>query len=478
MKNTEKTMEKIVALCKNRGFVFPGSEIYGGLANSWDYGPLGVEMKNNVKRAWWKKFVQENPYNVGLDSAILMNPQVWVASGHVSTFNDPLIDCKACKMRHRADKLVESYVQEHGMDVNVEAMTQEELVAFIRDNQVPCPGCGKSDFTDIRKFNLMFKTHQGVTEDTANEVYLRPETAQGIFVNFPAIQRTTRRKLPFGVCQIGKSFRNEITPGNFTFRTREFEQMELEFFCKPGTDLEWFNYWRTFCHNWLLSIGLKDENLRLRDHDPEELCFYSKATTDFEFLFPFGWGELWGVADRTDYDLTQHQNTSGQKMVYREGEGKDMVEYIPYVIEPSLGVERSVLAVLCDAYDEEVVGQDKNGKDDVRVVMHFHPALAPFKAAILPLSKKEVLSGPAMELYNELSKEFMVDYDGTGSIGKRYRRQDEIGTPFCITLDFETVGDENTPADHCVTIRERDTMNQVRIPIDQVKSYLEEKIKF
>ena len=478
MKNTEKTMEKIVALCKNRGFVFPGSEIYGGLANSWDYGPLGVEMKNNVKRAWWKKFVQENPYNVGLDSAILMNPQVWVASGHVSTFNDPLIDCKACKMRHRADKLVESYVQEHGMDVNVEAMTQEELVAFIRDNQVPCPGCGKSDFTDIRKFNLMFKTHQGVTEDTANEVYLRPETAQGIFVNFPAIQRTTRRKLPFGVCQIGKSFRNEITPGNFIFRVREFEQMELEFFCKPGTDLEWFNYWRTFCHNWLLGIGLKDENLRLRDHDPEELCFYSKATTDFEFLFPFGWGELWGVADRTDYDLTQHQNTSGQKMVYREGEGKDMVEYIPYVIEPSLGVERSVLAVLCDAYDEEVVGQDKNGKDDVRVVMHFHPALAPFKAAILPLSKKEVLSGPAMELYNELSKEFMVDYDETGSIGKRYRRQDEIGTPFCITLDFETVGDENTPADHCVTIRERDTMNQVRIPIDQVKSYLEEKIKF
>lgn len=479
MKNTEKTMDKIVALCKNRGFVYPGSEIYGGLANSWDYGPLGVELKNNVKRAWWQKFVQENPYNVGLDSAILMNPQVWVASGHVTTFNDPLIDCKSCKMRHRADKLIEGWLAENPMpDVNVEAMTNDEMVAFIRAQQIPCPGCGKSDFTDIRKFNLMFKTHQGVTEDTAAEVYLRPETAQGIFVNFKNIQRTTRRKIPFGVCQIGKSFRNEITPGNFIFRIREFEQMELEFFCKPGTDLEWFNYWRTFCHNWLLSIGLKDENLRLRDHDPEELCFYSKATTDFEFLFPFGWGELWGVADRTDYDLTQHQNTSGQKMVYREGEGKDMVEYIPYVIEPSLGVERSVLAVLCDAYDEEVVGQDKNGKDDVRVVMHFHPALAPFKAAILPLSKKEVLSGPAMELYNELSKEFMVDYDETGSIGKRYRRQDEIGTPFCITLDFETVGDENTPADHCVTIRERDTMNQVRIPIDQVKSYLEEKIKF
>ena len=479
MKNTEKTMDKIVALCKNRGFVYPGSEIYGGLANSWDYGPLGVELKNNVKRAWWQKFVQENPYNVGLDSAILMNPQVWVASGHVTTFNDPLIDCKSCKMRHRADKLIEGWLAENPMpDVNVEAMTNDEMVAFIREQKIPCPGCGKSDFTDIRKFNLMFKTHQGVTEDTAAEVYLRPETAQGIFVNFKNIQRTTRRKIPFGVCQIGKSFRNEITPGNFIFRIREFEQMELEFFCKPGTDLEWFNYWRTFCHNWLLSIGLKDENIRLRDHDPEELCFYSKATTDFEFLFPFGWGELWGVADRTDYDLTQHQNTSGQKMVYREGEGKDMVEYIPYVIEPSLGVERSVLAVLCDAYDEEVVGQDKNGKDDVRVVMHFHPALAPFKAAILPLSKKEVLSGPAMELYNELSKEFMVDYDETGSIGKRYRRQDEIGTPYCITLDFETVGDENTPADHCVTIRERDTMEQVRIPISEVKSFLEEKVKF
>ena len=368
--------------------------------------------------------MQENPYNVGLDSAILMNPQVWVASGHVTTFNDPLIDCKSCKMRHRADKLIEGWLAENPMpDVNVEAMTNDEMVAFIREQKIPCPGCGKSDFTDIRKFNLMFKTHQGVTEDTAAEVYLRPETAQGIFVNFKNIQRTTRRKIPFGVCQIGKSFRNEITPGNFIFRVREFEQMELEFFCKPGTDLEWFNYWRTFCHNWLLSIGLKDENLRLRDHDPEELCFYSKATTDFEFLFPFGWGELWGVADRTDYDLTQHQNTSGVKMVYREGEGKDMVEYVPYVIEPSLGVERSVLAVLCDAYDEEVVGQDKKGNDDVRVVLHLHPALAPFKAAILPLSKKDVLAGPAMELYNELSKEFMVDYDETGSIGKAYGYQ-------------------------------------------------------
>ena len=481
LKNADKTMEKIVALCKNRGFVFAGSEIYGGLANTWDYGPLGVELKNNVKRAWWKKFVQESPYNVGQDAAILMNPQVWVASGHVNTFNDPLIDCKACKMRHRADKLIEDYLAANGIeDVNVEAMDNDSLVAYIREKQIPCPGCGKSDFTDIRKFNLMFKTHQGVTEDSAAEVYLRPETAQGIFVNFNNLLRTTRRKLPFGVCQIGKSFRNEITPGNFTFRTREFEQMELEFFCKPGTDLEWFQYWRSFCHQWLLNLGMRDENLRLRDHAPEELCFYSKATTDFEFLFPFGWGELWGVADRTDYDLTQHQTVSGEKMVYREGEGKDMVEYVPYVIEPSLGVERSVLAVLCDAYDEEVVGQDKKGNDDVRVVLHFHPALAPFKAAILPLSKKEVLTGPAQELYAELSKEFMVDYDETGSIGKRYRREDEIGTPYCITFDFDTVGDEanGIAADHCVTIRERDSMEQVRIPISEVKDFLREKIAF
>ena len=471
--NDQKSMDKIVNLCKSRGFVYPGSEIYGGLANSWDYGPLGVELKNNIKRAWWQKFVQESPYNVGLDASIIMNPETWVASGHLGGFSDPLMDCKSCKTRHRADNLIEDFD-----GTNPAGWTNQQMMDYIREKQIPCPNCGKTDFTDIRQFNLMFKTYQGVTENSKSELYLRPETAQGIFVNFANIQRTTRKKLPFGVAQIGKSFRNEITPGNFIFRVREFEQMELEFFCKPDTDLEWFQYWRSYCKNFLLTLGLKEENLRLRDHDPEELCFYSKATTDFEFLFPFGWGELWGVADRTDYDLTQHQNTSGQKMVYREGEGKDMVEYIPYVIEPSLGVERSVLAVLCDAYDEEVVGQDKNGKDDVRVVMHFHPALAPFKAAILPLSKKEVLSGPAMELYNELSKEFMVDYDETGSIGKRYRRQDEIGTPFCITLDFETVGDENTPADHCVTIRERDTMNQVRIPIDQVKSYLEEKIKF
>ena len=477
MKNSEKTMDKIVALCKNRGYVYPGSEIYGGLANSWDYGPLGVEFKNNVKKAWLKKFVQESPYNVGLDAAIIMNPQTWITTGHVSSFSDPLLDCRSCKARHRADKLIG---EEHH-EVNVDAMTFDEMDEFIASHEdIICPVCGKHDFTPIRKFNLMFKTAIGVTEDSSSTCYLRPETAQGIFVNFANIQRTTRKKLPFGIGQIGKSFRNEITPGNFIFRVREFEQMELEFFCKPGTDLEWFNYWRTFCHNWLLSIGLKDENLRLRDHDPEELCFYSKATTDFEFLFPFGWGELWGVADRTDYDLTQHQTVSGEKMVYREGEGKDMVEYVPYVIEPSLGVERSVLAILCDAYDEEVVGQDKKGNDDVRVVLHFHPALAPFKAAILPLSKKEVLTGPAQELYAELSKEFMVDYDETGSIGKRYRREDEIGTPYCITFDFDTVGDEanGIAADHCVTIRERDSMEQVRVPISEVKDFLREKIAF
>ena len=472
MKNTEKTMEKIVALCKGRGFVYPGSEIYGGLANSWDYGPLDVELKNNVKRAWWKKFVQENPYNVGLDAAILMNPQVWVASGHVSTFNDPLIDCKACKMRHRADKLIEDYLQETGRtDVNVEAMTQEEMVAFIRDNNVPCPGCGKSDFTDIRKFNLMFKTHQGVTEDSSTEVYLRPETAQGIFVNFQNIQRTTRKKLPFGVCQVGKSFRNEITPGNFIFRIREFEQMELEFFCQPGTDLEWFAYWRQYCHDWLTNLNIKDENLRLRDHEPEELAFYSKATTDFEFMFPFGWGELWGVASRTNFDLTAHQTTSGKDMTYFDQEKNE--HYVPYVIEPSLGADRVTLAFLVEAYDEEVVDAEKN---DVRTVMRFHPALAPFKCAVLPLSKK--LGPAAQEVYAELSKYFMVDYDEAGSIGKRYRRQDEIGTPLCITVDFQTVGDENTPADHCVTVRDRDTMEQVRLPIDQLKAYIEEKIAF
>ena len=471
MKNSEKTMDKIVALCKTRGFIFPGSEIYGGLANSWDYGPLGVEFKNNVKRAWWKKFVQESKYNVGLDSAIIMNPEAWVASGHVGGFSDPLMDCKQCKMRHRADKLIEDYAFQNGLNDNPAAWTFEEMSAYIKEKGIACPQCGSHDFADIKKFNLMFKTFIGVTEDNTNTVYLRPETAQGIFVNFPAAQRTTRKKLPFGIAQIGKSFRNEITPGNFVFRTREFEQMELEFFCKPGTDLEWFAYWKNYCHQFLLNLGMRDENLRLRDHDPDELCFYSKATTDFEFLFPFGWGELWGVADRTDYDLGQHQKHSGKDMTYFDQETGE--HYIPYVIEPSLGADRVALAFLVDAYDEEVIDEAKN---DVRTVLHLHPALAPFKAAVLPLSKK--LGDKAGEIYEELSKYFMVDYDETGSIGKRYRRQDEIGTPLCITIDFETVGDENTPADNCVTVRDRDTMEQVRLPISELKEYIEKKIQF
>ena len=467
MKNTEKTMDKIVALSKNRGFVFPGSEIYGGLANTWDYGPLGAELKNNIKRAWWKKFVQQNPYDVGLDAAILMNPQTWVASGHLGGFSDPLMDCRECKERFRADKLIEDWNTENGkeLDKPIDAFTQAEMKDYIEENNIPCPSCGKHNFTDIRQFNLMFKTFQGVTEDAKNTVYLRPETAQGIFVNFPSVQRTTRKKVPFGIGQIGKSFRNEITPGNFIFRVREFEQMELEFFCKPGTDLEWFEYWRSFCRNWLLSLGMREENLRLRDHSPEELCFYSKATTDFEFMFPFGWGELWGVADRTDYDLTQHQNTSGKDLSYFDPETSD--RYIPYVIEPSLGVERSFLAFLVDAYDEEVIDAEKN---DTRVVLHFHPALAPYKAAVLPLSKK--LAEGAGKIYTELSEYFMVDYDDAGSIGKRYRREDEIGTPFCITYDFDSV------EDGCVTVRDRDTMEQVRIPIAGLREYIEEKIAF
>ena len=467
MLNTEKTMDKIVALCKNRGYIFPGSEIYGGLANTWDYGPLGVELKNNVKKAWWKKFVQENKYNVGLDAAILMNPQTWVASGHLAGFSDPMMDCRECHERFRADKLIEDYCAETGfvLDRPIDAFSQAELKAFVEDHNIPCPTCGKHNFTDIRQFNLMFKTFQGVTEDSKNTVYLRPETAQGIFTNFVNVQRTTRKKMPFGIAQIGKSFRNEITPGNFIFRVREFEQMELEFFCKPGTDLEWFAYWREFCHNWLLAIGLKEENIRLRDHDPEELCFYSKATTDFEFLFPFGWGELWGVADRTDYDLTQHQNTSGKDLTYFDPETNE--RYIPYVVEPSLGVERTVLSVLCDAYDEEVIDEAKN---DVRTVLHLHPALAPIKAAILPLSKK--LSDKAGEIFADLSKYYNVDFDETGSIGKRYRRQDEIGTPICITYDFES------ETDGCVTVRDRDTMEQVRIPVTELKAYLDKIVEF
>ena len=467
MKNTEKTMEKIVALCKGRGFVYPGSEIYGGLANTWDYGPLGAELKSNIKKAWWKKFVQENPYNVGLDAAILMNPQTWVASGHLAGFSDPLMDCRQCHERFRADKLIEDWCAENefALPKPIDAFSQAEMKEFVEEHDIKCPTCGKHDFTDIRQFNLMFKTFQGVTEDAKNTVYLRPETAQGIFTNFVNVQRTSRKKLPFGIGQIGKSFRNEITPGNFIFRVREFEQMELEFFCKPGTDLEWFAYWREFCHNWLLAIGLKDENIRLRDHDPEELCFYSKATTDFEFLFPFGWGELWGVADRTDYDLTQHQDVSGKDLTYFDQETGE--HYIPYVVEPSLGVERSVLAVLCDAYDEEVVDAEKN---DVRVVLRLHPALAPFKAAVLPLSKK--LGEKAMEIHDMLAKDFMVDYDEAGSIGKRYRREDEIGTPFCITYDFES------EADGCVTVRDRDTMEQERVAIADLKQYLADKIAF
>ena len=463
MDNSKKTMDKVVALCKTRGFIFPGSEIYGGLANSWDYGPLGVEFKNNVKRAWWKKFVQESRYNVGLDSAIIMNPEAWVASGHVGGFSDPLMDCKQCRARHRADKLIEDYAFENGTNDNPAAWSFEEMSAFIKEKGIACPSCGGHEFTDIKKFNLMFKTFVGVTEDSSSTVYLRPETAQGIFVNFPAIARSTRKKLPFGVAQIGKSFRNEITPGNFTFRTREFEQMELEFFCKPGTDLEWFNYWKNYCHKWLLDLGMRDENLRLRDHDPEELAFYSKATTDFEFLFPFGWGELWGVADRTDYDLGQHQNHSGKDMTYFDPETNE--HYIPYVIEPSLGADRVALAFLVEAYDEEELDGG-----DIRVVLHLHPALAPFKAAVLPLSKK--LSEKALELYDELAKHFPVEFDETGSIGKRYRREDEIGTPFCITYDFDT---EN---DGCVTVRDRDTMEQVRIPMSEVASYVEQRLKF
>ena len=463
-KPTNDTMEKVIALCKGRGFIFQGSEIYGGLANAWDYGPLGVEFKNNVKRAWWKKFVQENRYNVGLDCAILMNRQVWVASGHVGNFNDPLMDCKDCKARFRADKLIEDWGKENGQEIEADGWSNEELEKFITEKNIPCPTCGKHNFTGIRKFNMMFKTHQGVTEDASNEIYLRPETAQGIFVNFPNVARTTRRKLPFGVCQIGKSFRNEITPGNFTFRTREFEQMELEFFCMPGTDLEWFSYWRSYCRDWLLGLGISEEHLRLRDHSPEELAFYSKATTDFEYLFPFGWGELWGVADRTDYDLTAHQNTSGKSMEYLNPTTGEKL--IPYVIEPSLGADRAALAFLCEAYEE----QELEGGDS-RVVMHFHPALAPYKCAVLPLQKNK-LGEKANEVYEMLAKDFMVDYDETGSIGKRYRRQDEIGTPMCVTVDFDTLEDGT------VTVRDRDTMEQVRVALTELKDYIAQRVAY
>lgn len=458
------TMEKLVALCKSRGFIFSGSEIYGGLANTWDYGPLGVELKNNVKKAWWKKFVQENPYNTGLDCAILMNPNVWVASGHVGGFSDPLMDCKSCNSRHRADNLIEDYNAKKGINLNIAGWTNEQMEQYIVDNNIVCPVCGKCNFTGVRQFNLMFKTFQGVTEDSKNTVYLRPETAQGIFVNFANVQRSTRAKIPFGIAQIGKSFRNEITPGNFTFRTREFEQMELEFFCKPGTDLEWFAYWKEFCKNWLLELGIKEENLKLRDHDQEELSFYSKATTDFEFLFPFGWGELWGIADRTDYDLNQHIKTSGKNLEYTDPITNE--KYVPYVVEPSLGADRMVLAFLCNAYEE----QELDG-GDTRTVLHLHHALAPYKVAVLPLQKK-ALGEKSEEIFRMLSKKFSTTYDETASIGKRYRRQDEIGTPYCVTVDFETLDD------NMVTVRERDSMAQVRIPIDGLVDYLQSNLEY
>lgn len=461
----EKTMEKIVALAKSRGFVYPGSEIYGGLANTWDYGNLGVELKNNVKKAWWQKFIMESPYNVGVDCAILMNPQTWVASGHLGGFSDPLMDCKECHERFRADKLIEDYDFAHDITPvkPMDAWANEEMKAYIDEHDIHCPSCGKHNFTDIRQFNLMFKTFQGVTEDAKNVVYLRPETAQGIFVNFKNVQRTSRKKIPFGIGQIGKSFRNEITPGNFTFRTREFEQMELEFFCEPGTDMEWFAYWRQFCIDWLKALGIKEDEMKARDHNPEELCFYSKGTTDIEFLFPFGWGELWGIADRTDYDLNQHQNVSGEDMTYFDDEKHE--KYIPYVIEPSLGADRVVLAFLCSAYDEEEL---EGG--DTRTVMHFHPALAPVKMGILPLAKK--LNEGAEKVFAQLSKKYNCEFDDRGNIGKRYRRQDEIGTPFCITYDFDS------EEDHAVTVRDRDTMEQVRIPIAELDQYFADKFTF
>ena len=461
---SEKSMEKIVSLCKSRGIIYPGSEIYGGLANTWDYGPLGVEFKNNVKKAWWQKFVQQSKYNVGLDSAILMNPEVWVASGHVGSFSDPLIDCKECKSRFRADKLIEDFYFENNLgDINVDGWENEKVEELMKEKNICCPNCKKQNFTGIRRFNLMFKTFQGVTEDSKSEIYLRPETAQGIFVNFKNIARTSRKKVPFGIAQVGKSFRNEITPGNFTFRTREFEQMELEFFCKPGEDLEWYDYWKNYSFNWLLSLGMNEETLRLRDHEKEELSFYSKATCDIEFLFPFGWGELWGIADRTDYDLSRHIEVSGEDLRYIDPVTNE--KYVPYCIEPSLGADRVALAFLCNAYDEEEIGEG-----DVRTVLKLHPALAPFKAAILPLTKK--LSEKSDEIYDELLKYFMIDTDVSGSIGKRYRRQDEIGTPFCITVDFDTLEDE------CVTVRFRDTMEQERIKISELKDFIEKSLEF
>ncbi len=461
---TNFSMDKVVALCKNRGFIFAGSEIYGGLANTWDYGPLGVEFKNNVKKAWWRKFVQESPYNVGMDAAILMNPEVWVASGHVVNFNDPLMDCKSCKARFRADKLIEEYVLTHKLDVHPDGWSHEQMADYIKEQGIVCPECGKTEFTGIRKFNMMFKTFQGVNEDTASQIYLRPETAQGIFVNFRNVQRTTRKKLPFGIAQVGKSFRNEITPGNFTFRTREFEQMELEFFCQPGSELEWYEYWKAFCKKWLIDLNMAEDHIRMREHEQAELSHYSNGTTDIEFLFPFGWGELWGIASRTNFDLKAHSEHSGVSLEYQDPFTNE--RYIPFCVEPSLGADRVALAFLCDAYDEETL---ENG--DIRNVMHLHPALAPFKAAVLPLQKNK-LGEKALEVHAKLARRFMVDYDDAGQIGKRYRREDEIGTPLCITIDFDTLEDDT------VTVRDRDTMAQIRLPIASLEQYIQEKTDF
>ena len=455
------TQDELVNYCKQYGFIFQGSEIYGGLANTWDYGPLGVELKNNSRKAWWKKFVQENPYNYGLDSAILMNPEVWVASGHVTNFNDPLIDCKACKARHRADKLIEDFTKGK---VTGDGWSNEELEKYISDNKIVCPRCGKSDFTPIRKFNLLFETHMGVTEDAKAKVYLRGETAQGIFVNFLNVQRSMRLKVPFGVCQTGKSFRNEITPGNFIFRTREFEQMELEFFCKPGDDLEWFGYWKNFCLDFLKSLGLDKDNLRYRDHSKEELSFYSKATTDIEYKFPMGWGELWGIADRTDYDLTVHQEHSNTSLSYLDPDTNE--RYLPYVIEPSVGLDRLLFAIITDAYHVDILENNEE-----RQVLKLHPYLAPIKVTILPLIKK-VHGDKAMDLYGELSKNFMCSIDMAGSIGKRYRRSDAVGTPLCVTVDDETINNGT------VTVRNRDTMEQVTLKIEELKDYIENVIDF
>ncbi len=463
MKNSDKTMEKIVSLCKNRGFIFPGSDIYGGLANTWDYGPLGTALMRNVEAAWWQKFVRESKYNVGMDSSILLNPKVWQASGHIGGFNDPLMDCKACKSRYRADKLIEDYNAEQGITENIEGWSHQQLKEYIDRVALNCPSCGKHDFTDIRQFNLMFKTHQGVTEDSSTEIFLRPETAQGIFLNFKAVQRAARKKIPFGIAQIGKSFRNEITPGNFIFRTREFVQMELEFFCEPGSEIEWFKYWKDFCVDWLQTLGLKAENTRVRDHSTEELSHYSNATSDIEYLFPFGWGELWGIASRTDFDLSRHMEFSGVDLNYQDPQTNE--KYIPYVIEPSLGANRMALAFLVDAYEEEQIDEK-----DSRIVLKLHHALAPFKAAVFPLSKK--LSEQAGVVYDTLRKHFDVDYDESGSIGKRYRRHDEIGTPFCITYDFDSLEDQ------AVTIRHRDSMEQARVAIADLVDYLTQRLEY